>query len=146
MKEAMCPTHTHTHTHAHTHTKRGKKKKKGIGHEHFCPLNSLIFSFQFSLHLEEKTFWCTKRGKKKKKGIGHEHFCPLNSPIFSFQFSLHLEEKTFWWAWRENTQVHYLFSFIPTQPNTLKKVFLPIFSPKFSIHSISPLNKHTLTI
>ena len=27
-----------------------------------------------------------------------------------------------------------------------KKVFLPIFSPKFSIHPISPPNKHTLSL
>ena len=37
-----------------------------------------------------------------------------------------------------------LFSFLSTQPNTLKKVFIPIFSSKFSIHPISPPNKHTL--
>ena len=36
------------------------------------------------------------------------------------------------------------FSFLSTQPNTLQKVFLPIFSPKFSIYPISPPNKHTL--
>ena len=41
---------------------------------------------------------------------------------------------------------HYLFSFLPTQPNTLKKVFLPIFSSKFSIHPISPPNKHILSV
>ena len=38
--------------------KKGKKKKKkGTGHGHFCPLSSLIFSLQFSLHFREKTFW-----------------------------------------------------------------------------------------
>ena len=39
---------------------------------------------------------------------------------------------------------HHLFSFLITQPNTLNIVFLPIFSPKFSIHPISPPNKYTL--
>ena len=34
----------------------------------------------------------------------------------------------------------------PTQPNTLKKVFISIFSSKISIHPISPPNKHTLSV
>ena len=34
----------------------------------------------------------------------------------------------------------------PTQPNTIKKVFLSIFSSKYSIHPISPPNKHTLSV
>ena len=38
---------------------RKKKKKKGIGRGYFCPLSSLIFSFQFSLHFGERTFWWT---------------------------------------------------------------------------------------
>ena len=37
--------------------KKKKKKKKGTGHGHFCPLNSPIFSLQFSFHFGEKTFW-----------------------------------------------------------------------------------------
>ena len=37
----------------------------------------------------------------------------------------------------------YFPSTIPNQVHS-KKVFLSIFSPKFSIHLISPLNKHTL--
>ena len=53
--------------------------------------------------------------------------------------------------WRENFFVgthgsYHLFSFLPTQPNILKKVFLSIFSPKFFIHLISPPNKHTLRV
>ena len=42
-----------------------KKKKKrnwincpcASAHGHFCPLSNLIFSLQFSLHFEKKTFW-----------------------------------------------------------------------------------------
>ena len=37
---------------------------------------------------------------------------------------------------------HHLFSFLLTQPNTLQKVFIPIFFPKFFIYPISPPNKH----
>ena len=87
-----------------------------------------------------------KQGKKKKIGIGHGHFCLLSSPIFSLQFSLYFREKTFWWVRGENTWTHHLFSFLPTQPNTLKKAFLLIFSPKFFIHLISPPNKHTVSL
>ena len=55
-----------TNNHTHTHTKKKKKKKatcppitqeikkkkilKRTRHGHFCSLNSLIFSIQFSLH------------------------------------------------------------------------------------------------
>ena len=39
----------------------------------------------------------------------------------------------------------YFPSFSPNQTHS-KKVLLPIFSPKFSIHSISPPNKHTLRV
>ena len=34
----------------------------------------------------------------------------------------------------------------PSNQTHSKKVFLPIFSPKFSIHLISPPNKHTLKV
>jgi len=83
-----------------------------------------------------------RKAQKKKKernwtncpcASAHGHFCPLSSPIFSFQFFLHFGEKTY--------RSHYLFCFLPTQLNTLQKVFLPIFFPKFSIHSISSPNK-----
>ena len=97
-----------------------------------------------------------KKIKKKIKGceenehwwspspMAHWHFCPKMMPNFALQFSFYFGEKTFWWVQRENTWAHHLFSFLPTQPNTLKKVLLPSFSPKFSIHHISPPNKHTL--
>ena len=40
--------------------KNKKGKNKWTGHRHFCPLSSFIFSLQFSLHFEEKTFWWTQ--------------------------------------------------------------------------------------
>ena len=39
----------------------------------------------------------------------------------------------------------YFPSFSPNQTHS-KRVFLPIFSPKFSVHSISPPNKYTLEV
>ena len=38
------------------------------------------------------------------------------------------------------------FPFSPPNQTHSKKVFLPIFSPKFSIYLISPSNKHTLQV
>ena len=64
--------------------------------------------------------------------------------ISLFSFLSILERKIFD-GFREKTpKPHHLFSFLPTKPNILKKVFIPIFSPKFSIHHILPPNKHTL--
>ena len=36
--------------------------------------------------------------------------------------------------------------YFPSHQTHSKNVFLPIFSPKFSIHHISPPNKHTLRV
>ena len=38
----------------------------------------------------------------------------------------------------------YFYSFSPNQTH-FEKIVLPIFSPKFSIHSISPLSKHNIS-
>ena len=110
--------------------KPGKKKQKG--------------NFKKKKKEERGNVPTKKKGGKKR--IEHGHFCPLSSHIFSLQFSLYFGEKTFWWAWGENTWTPSFISFLPTQPNTLKKVFLPIFSSKFSIHPISPPNKHILSV
>ena len=81
-----------------------------------------------------------KKNKKNKKRTRHGHFCSLNSLIFSIQFSLHFWEKIFWWVQGENTRPHYLFSFLPTQPNTLKK-----FSSPFSLQSFPSILFHLQT-
>ena len=65
--------------------------------------------------------------------------------FLSFVFSF-LERKLFDGSGDKTPRVYHLFSFLSTQPNTIKNVFFPIFSPKFSIHHISPQNKHTLTL
>ena len=74
--------------------------------------------------------------------------------IFVNQEKIHLY-SIFSLFWRENILVGprrkhldptiYFPSFLPNQTHS-KKVFLPIFSPKFSIHSILPPNKHTLKL
>ena len=58
---------------------------------------------------------------------------------FSYQFFLNFRKKIL--------RSYHLFFFILIQPNTLpkqnKKKKILIFSPKFSLHHVSPLNKHT---
>ena len=57
--------------------KKGKKeRKKGTRYEHFCPLSSLIFSFQFSLHFGENTF-VVDLGKKH---LGPTIYFPSSPP------------------------------------------------------------------
>ena len=57
--------------------KKGKKeRKKGTRYEHFCPLSSLIFSFQFSLHFGENTF-VVDLGKKH---LGSTIYFPSSPP------------------------------------------------------------------
>ena len=77
----------------------------------------------------------------------YKHFRPLISLILSLQFFLHFREKTFWWVRRENTlnPTIYFPSSSPNQTHS-KKDFLLIFSPKFSIHLISPPNKHIIRV
>ena len=57
--------------------KKGKKeRKKGTRYEHFCPLSSLIFSFQLSLHFGENTF-VVDLGKKH---LDPTIYFPFSSP------------------------------------------------------------------
>ena len=73
-------------------------------------------------------------------GIFVQKWCSIS--LYSF---LSILERKLFGGLREKTPgPHYLFSFLPTQPNTLQKSFPSHFLFKFSIHSISPLNKHTL--
>ena len=71
-------------------------KKKQIGHGHFCPLNSHIFSLQFSLYFGEKTFLVISE-KKHLGPIIYFLFSTLNQThsknvfllIFSPKFFIH---------------------------------------------------------
>ena len=75
--------------------------------------------------------------------------------VFSSIKQSHFLPLVFFSFWRENFLVSperkYLgptiyFPSSPPNQTDSKKVFLPIFFPKFSIHSISPPNKHTLRV
>ena len=76
-----------------------------------------------------------------------KHFCPLSSLIFSLQFSLHSREKNFLVGpgRKHMDPTIYFPSSSPNQTHS-KKVFLLIFSSKFSLHPISHPNKHTLKV
>ena len=117
-----------------TKESKAKKKKKNTGQA--CPVNQ----------------------KKKKKGVKksnvdefivHGNFCLKMKHNFSLHFSLHFEEKIFWWAQGKNTYVR-PFIFLPSHlTKQTQKSFSPhflskVFHPQFSIHIISPSNKHNL--
>ena len=68
-------------------------------------------------------------------------FCPN---IFSFVFSQFWRENFFVDSERKHLSPTIYFPYSPPNQIHFKKVFLPIFSLKFSIHLISPPNKHTL--
>ena len=65
-------------------------------------------------------------------------------PNFCLQFSLHFGENFLVGLRRKHLDPTIYFPSFPPNQTHSKKVFLPIFSSKFSIHYISPLNKHTL--
>ena len=67
-------------------------------------------------------------------------------PNFSFQFYLHFKEKNFLVSpgKKHLDPSIYFPSFYPTKH--IQKSFSSHFSSKFSIHSISPPNKHTLSL
>ena len=92
-----------------------------------------------------------RQGRRKKKKLKATHVY-MHMGIFVSQ------EKIYFYSvfspfWRENILVGtgrkhlnltiYFSFFLPDQTHS-KKVFLSILSLKFSIHSISPPNKHTL--
>ena len=61
------------------------------------------------------------------------------------QFSLHFGENILVGLGRKHSSPTNFFLSPPSNQTPTKKVLFPIFSPKFFIHPISPLNKHTLT-
>ena len=93
-----------------------------------------------------------KKKSVKKRNVDEAHvqlhmgiFVQKWCPISPFSFFSILERKLFGKSREKKLGSYYLFSFLSTLPNTLKKVFLLIFSLKYFIHPISPLNKHTLS-
>ena len=144
-------THTHTQKHKRKQKKERKRKEKNMSIGRSLPVNQ---------KKKEKKKKRRRRGNDQEEGkkkneeeqceqspcaTVHGHFRPKMMPNFSLQFSSHFEKKTFWWAYSVNTAAPQ-FIFLPPHPtqHTPKKNFLSIFSSKFSIHLISPSNKHTL--
>ena len=74
-------------------------------------------------------------------------FLSIKKKFIPTQFSLHFEEKTFQVGLgrKHLSSIIYFPSFFLNQTHS-KKVFIPIFSSKFSIYSISPPNKHTFMV
>ena len=95
---------------------------------------------------KERQRYLLPREKKKNnnKGMCTWTFLSIKKKFISTQFFLHFWKKTFWQAQEKTPRLHHLFSFSSPNQTHSKKVFISIFSPKFSIHPISPPNKHTL--
>ena len=90
---------------------------------------------------------------KPAQGIKKKKSNELDRPMCTYL--LNSSHSVFSLFWRENILVgpgrKYLgpTNFFPSPPSNqtpTKKAFIPIFSPKFSIHPISPPNKHTLKV
>ena len=74
-------------------------------------------------------------------------FLSIKKKCIPNQFSPYFGEKTFWEAQGENKWISSFIFFSPySTKHTLKKNFLPIFFPQFSIYHVSPPNKHTLNV
>ena len=85
------------------------------------------------------------QGKKMQlEECAYGYFYQLRKNSSSLSFLSILGRKFFGGSGKKTLGSHHLLSFLLTQPNTLKKVFLPIFSPKCFVLSISPPNKHSI--
>ena len=93
------------------------------------------------------TYCIEEKKKKKNKGNlrrspcahAYEHFCQSTknlSPLSFLSILVGLRRKYL------DSTIYYPF-FLSNQTHS-KKVFLAIFSPKFSIHFVSPRNKYTI--
>ena len=77
----------------------------------------------------------------------HKAFLSIKQPYFlPLVFSLFLGKNFLIGSGRKHLDPTIYFPFSPLNQTHSKKVFLPIFSSKFSIYPISPLNKHTLNV
>ena len=89
----------------------------------------------------------------KKSNVRMKPMCSCTWAFLSIK-QPHFLSLVFSLFWGENFLVDpkrkhlnltiYFSSFSPNQTH-FKKVFIPIFSPKFFIHSTSPLNKYNLS-
>ena len=122
-----------------------KKKKKKKKKRQCCKKNKKEGNFTYCPGEREK--------KNKNKGnlkspcaCAHEHFCQKKKNHPHSIFSSFWEENILVDLRRKHLDpTIYFSSFLPNQTHS-KKVFLPIFFPKFSIYNVSSPNKHTLKV
>ena len=123
--------------------RKKKKKKKKKKEEATCSLPRKA----------QKNKGKGKKKKKKKKGR-QLSMCKCTWTFLSIK-QPHFLSSVFSLFWRENFLVSprrkhpspiISFPFSPPNQTHSKKVFIHIFSPKFSIHPILPPNKLTLEI
>ena len=78
----------------------------------------------------------------------HGHFCQSRKKCISTQFSFHFggAQNILVGLGRKHLGPTIYFSSSPPNQTYSKKNFIPIFSPKFSIHHVSLPNKHTLKL
>ena len=109
--------------------KQKKKKKKELdelsickcAYGHFCLLNNLIFSLQFSLHFGEKTFWWAQGEDTQAPSFIFLPPYPIKHTPKSF--SSHFLLKVF----------HPLyFTSKQTRPKNSIKIFLKLFINQYS--------------
>ena len=119
--------------------KEKKKKKKGQ-----CPRKE-----KKKKKKEEAT--CLAEHQKKKKEPDELSICKCTWAFLSTK-QPHFLPSIFSPFWKEIFLVGLGRKhsdppiYFPSHQTHSKNVFLPIFSPKFSIHHISPPNKHTLRV
>ena len=88
---------------------------------------------------------CAQQKKKKgRKELDMGIFVYYATLFSFFNFFLILGRKLFGRSKEKTLGFYNLFFFLLTQPNTLQKILILIFTLKFYIYPILRLNKHTL--
>ena len=90
-----------------------------------------------------------KEKKKKKKSNGlDKHMCICTGHFYHLPIKFFLISllSILMGPRRKHPGPINFFSLSPSYQTSIKKVILPIFSPKFYIYLISPPNKHTLNV
>ena len=121
-----------------------KRKKKNRKKEATCPKKKKSIPTW-----RQQGNVSAQRRRKKNKGNLKKPMCTwaflsIKKKFIPTRFFLYFGKKTFWWAKEETLGLAiYFSSFLRNQIHS-KKVFISIFFQKFSIHHVSPPNKHTL--
>ena len=128
--------------------KKRKKRKRKEEAGNTCPVNKIYIYIY--IYIKEAGNVGKKKSVKKSNldegAIILGHFCLKMMSNFSLQFSLHFGENFLVNQERKHMSSTIYFPSSPPNQTHSKKVFLLIFSPKFSIHPISLSNKYTLKL